>query len=237
MSILAFNRKETKYILNDEQVTKLKERIKEYMELDPHCAGYKTYKIQNIYYDTINNDLISKSIEKPAFKEKLRLRKYYGSKVYFLEIKKKCHGIVGKRRIVLKKEELDSFLNGNDLGYINDYSSKMAIKEIKYLLTRYDLKPKVYLSYERLGYFSKIDKSLRITIDSNLKSRRNNLDINSDENCNYIIPKDNYILEIKSINNYPLWLVKILTELNIKHQSFSKYGYEYKNSIGGKYDK
>lgn len=235
MSILAFNRKETKYILTEDQFIKFKEKIIKFMDLDHHCEGYKTYKIQNIYYDTKNNDLISKSIEMPAFKEKLRLRKYYGSNVYFLEIKKKCHGIVGKRRIVLKKDELDSFLNGNDLGYINDYSSKMAIKEIKYLLVRYDLKPKIYLSYDRLGYFSKTDKSLRITIDSNLKSRRDNLNINCDENCSYIIKPNNYILEIKSINNYPLWLVEILTELNIKHQSFSKYGTEYKNYVGANY--
>ncbi len=237
MSILAFNRKETKYILTEEQVIKLKDRIKQYMNLDPHCDGYRTYKIQNIYYDTQNNDLISKSIEKPVFKEKLRLRKYYGSNVYFLEIKKKCHGIVGKRRIVLKKEELNLFLNGNDLGYINDYSSKMAIKEIKYLTERYNLIPKVYLSYERLGFFSKVDKSLRLTIDSNLKSRRYNLDIENDECDNYIIPKNNYILEIKSVNNYPLWLVNILTDLNIKCTSFSKYGKEYKNYLGGIYDK
>lgn len=227
MSILAFNRIEKKFILNKSQYYQLKNILYNKMELDSHCPGAKPYKICNIYYDTKNNDLISNSISKPLYKEKLRLRKYYNGDVYFLEIKRKSHGIVGKRRIALNKRELNAFFNGDELKHINDYSSRMAIKEIRYFLKRYELKPVVYISYDRLGFFDKDDKMLRVTIDSNIKSRRYCLDIDNDACSNYVIPQDMYVLEIKSVSNFPLWLIRVLKELDIKISSFSKYGKEY----------
>ncbi len=231
MSVLAFNRIEKKFILNENQYIKLKNILNDKMVLDSHCFASKPYKICNIYYDTTNNDLISKSISKPLFKEKLRLRKYYNGDVYFLEIKRKSHGVVGKRRIALNKKELNDFFSGDELNHINDYTSRMAIKEIRYILKRYELKPKVYISYDRLGFFDKEDKSLRVTIDSNIKSRRYNLDIDNDDCNNYVIDKDEYVLEIKSVSNFPLWLIRILKQLDIKISSFSKYGKEYEGVL------
>ena len=45
-----------------------------YMEMDAFCKDGKFYSINNIYFDTENNDLIRTSIDKPAYKEKLSLR-------------------------------------------------------------------------------------------------------------------------------------------------------------------
>ena len=109
----------------------------------------------------------------------------------------------------------------------------MAIKEIRYLLTRYTLSPKVYISYDRLGYFDKSDSSLRLTFDTNIHARRKNLNFESDDFNTKIISDDEYLLEIKATNNYPLWLVKALNECKIYPSSFSKYGTEYKMDIIG----
>ncbi len=231
MSILAFNRIEKKFIINKEQYNLIINEINKYMKLDDHCFDFKTYKIENIYFDTFNNDLISKSIEKPTYKEKLRLRKYYNYDKYFLEIKKKGRGVVGKRRIVFNEEELEDFLKGKDINF-SDYSSIIAQKEIRYLLKRYNLKPVVYLAYDRLGFFGFDDVNLRITFDSNIITRRNDLSFGKIEG-DKLIDDSIYIMEIKSINNIPLWLCRIISNLVIKPGSYSKYGEEYKKYIGG----
>ena len=100
----------------------------------------------------------------------------------------------------------------------------MAIKEIKYLMKRYELMPKVYLSYDRLGFFDLEDPTLRLILDNNIHSRRSNLSFKTDESTIDVIKKDEYILEIKVKNNYPLWLARILDNLKIRSSSFSKYG-------------
>lgn len=229
MSILVFNRIEEKYILNKYQCEQLILLIKNKMTLDKFCTNYMPYKIENIYYDTSNNDLISKSIEMPVFKEKVRLRKYYNSNTYFLEVKKKAYGIVGKRRITLNDEVLNLYeLDGLRF---DDYPSLMAYKEIMYIIKRYDLIPKVYLSYDRLAFFSSCDDDLRLTIDSNIITRRENLSFNNPYGKS-LLDEDTFILEIKSTNNFPLWLVRILSKLKIKSSRFSKYGQEYKKYIG-----
>ena len=80
-----FRRVEKKYIVSEEQYKKIKEKMKENMVEDKF--GKST--ICNIYFDTDRYDLISHSITKPYFKEKVRLRSYnvpsMKSKV-FLEI-------------------------------------------------------------------------------------------------------------------------------------------------------
>ena len=54
MKILSFKRIEKKYLINQSQYEELLKGIRGHMKLDPYCENNKTYKIQNIYYDTIN---------------------------------------------------------------------------------------------------------------------------------------------------------------------------------------
>ena len=101
-----FKRVEKKYILTKEKKEILLEKIKNHLVPDEY--GEST--ICNIYYDTVNYDLVRYSIDKPVYKEKVRLRSYNvpnkDSEV-FLEIKKKYDGIVYKRRISGKLEEIE----------------------------------------------------------------------------------------------------------------------------------
>ena len=107
MAIEVFNRYEKKYLLDEVTFKSLLNRISDYMELDKYNKNGQFYSISNIYYDTDDNRLIRSSIEKPVYKEKLRMRSYGTPNAHdkvFLEIKKKYNGIVNKRRtsIVLK---------------------------------------------------------------------------------------------------------------------------------------
>ena len=217
-----FKRVEIKYLLNEDEKNKLFASISPYLEEDEYFES----TIGNIYFDNFNNDLIVTSMEKPRFKEKVRVRSYKTPKdntdEVFLEIKNKFNGIVGKRRIKMKLNDYYKLINGEE---INDNSQ--IVKEIKYHLDYYDLQPKIYIAYDRLSYKGVLDNNLRITFDSNLRSRRNDLKLESGSYGEYYFDSPHYIMEIKTLDSLPLWLTKILSELKIYPKSFSKYGSIY----------
>ena len=112
-------------------------------------------------------------------------------------------------------------------------ADNQILKELYYHLKIYDLKPKIFIAYDRICYRSKEDKHLRITFDYNLRSRRNNLKLELGSDGDKFFDKDEkYIMEIKTLNSLPLWLVSILSELKIYPKSFSKYGNIYKKECG-----
>lgn len=211
--------------MNQKQYKSFLKKINDYVEEDK----YFKYKICSIYFDTNNYDLIRNSLEKPIYKEKVRIRSYgkveNEDKIFF-EIKKKYKGITNKRRITLTYENLKNYLNKNK---IPDNSNIQIFNELDYLMNYYELKPKVFISYDRISFISKENKNLRITFDNNLNYRLNEL--NLDDEKGKIFNNDKYILEIKTLDSFPIWLVKALSELEIYPTSFSKYGSIYKNYI------
>lgn len=234
MAIEVFNRYEHKYLLDKETYEKVIEIMDAHMELDPYSADHVPYTIANIYYDTEDDYLVRKSLSKPIYKEKLRLRAYgvpNEDEKVFLEIKKKYKGIVNKRRTTLKLDEACEFVDTGDAPEIKDYMNGQVLKEITYFLNTYSLKPKLYLAYDRIAYFEKGNPDLRISFDTNIRTRRYDLHLDSGDFGEKLLDDGVYLMEIKTSLAKPLWLVHMLTELKIKRRSFSKYGTEFKNTV------
>ncbi len=225
MDINIFERLEKKYIIDESQYKLLIEKIKNKMVIDEH--GF--YTIYNIYFDTDNFDLIRKSLEHPIYKEKVRLRSYNIpnlESVVFLELKKKYKGTVYKRRTKIKLKDFYSYYYTKKLPF-----KTQIMKEIDYTFRFNNLKSQVFIAYDRCAYFYKKDNNFRITFDTNLRSRFDNLYLEKGDGGNIITNK--YIMEVKTINSLPVWFTKILNELKIYPTSFSKYGEVYKNKLGG----
>lgn len=214
-----FNRVEKKYILNKTQFNKIKNIIYKNIKLDPYHS--KEYTISSIYLDTDNFDLIRKSMEKPIYKEKVRLR-IYGvpnlSDEVFLEIKKKYNGHGNKRRIKIKLKEAYEFINGKI-----KINSQIG-KELDYTIKRNILKPKIYIAYDRIAFQ---EKEFRITLDYNIRYRIEDIELEKGDSGN-LLGKDLYIMEAKALNAYPKWFIKLLLQEKIYPKSFSKYGNIYK---------
>ncbi|MEK8210032.1 polyphosphate polymerase domain-containing protein [Paenibacillus sp. FSL L8-0696] len=234
MTIEVFNRYENKYLLDNEAYYKFYNQLLEYMELDDFNKQHEFYSITNLYYDTEHNTLIRNSLAKPKYKEKLRLRAYgvpnQDTKVY-LEIKKKVFGLVNKRRTSLKLNEAYDFVATGMEPEFKDYMNKQVIEEIKYFLTRYDLQPKVYLSYDRKALFCKNNRDLRITFDTNIRSRRYDLKMEHGVHGEPLLEPGQWLMEVKAENTIPVWLAKMLSEHQMYRTSFSKYGNEYKKML------
>lgn len=233
MPIEVFNRYEHKYLMDRATYEKVLEVMDKHMTLDKHNKDHEPYTIANIYYDTPDDYLIRRSLSRPVYKEKLRLRAYgvpnADTKV-FLEIKKKYNGIVNKRRSVLKLAEAQTLLKTGKIPEVKDYMNGQVLKEIAYFLSHHDLLPKVYLAYDRVAYFESGNPDLRISFDMNIRTRRYNVALEKGDFGERLLGRDTYLMEIKTSRAKPLWLTNMLTELNIRRQSFSKYGTEFKNT-------
>lgn len=216
-----FNRIEKKYLLNKEQYERITDLINKNMDKDK----YGVYTITNLYLDTDNFDLIRKSIDKPKYKEKVRLRCYgvpNDEQEVFLEIKKKYKRHGNKRRIRLKLKDAYEYIDGKI-----DIDSQIS-REIRYLINLYDLKPMIYIAYDRIAYIGNDNVNFRLTMDYNIRSRIDDLYLENGDYGEYLLDKNQYLMEVKTSGSFPIWFVKILSDLKIYPISFSKYGNIYK---------
>lgn len=234
MGIEVFNRHESKFLIDRNIYEELENRLLQYMELDEYNKAHEFYTISNLYFDTRENNLIRTSLSKPTYKEKLRLRAYgvpmADEKVY-LEIKKKVCGVVNKRRTKLKLGEAYNLVATGEKPTIKSYMNKQVINEIQYILKIYDLEPKLYLAYDRKAFFSKTNRDLRITFDSNIRTRRYDLKLENGDYGESLLDKNKWIMEVKAEHNMPIWLSNLLSEFKIYKTSYSKYGKEYEKLL------
>lgn len=168
-----FKRYELKYMLTPLQKEKILEAMSLYMELDKY--GQTT--IRNIYFDTDNYRLIRRSIEKPAYKEKLRIRSYSqatADSTVFVELKKKYQKVVYKRRLPLREVDAMSWVCRENPCPVNTQISR----EIDYFIDFYGkIYPTVFLSYEREAYHDKSGGDFRVTFDDNILCRQSDVNL------------------------------------------------------------
>ena len=219
-----FQRHEMKYLVSDAQRAALEAVFADTMTPDPH--GEST--ICNVYYDTPDFRLIRKSLEKPVYKEKLRLRSYGPARpegTVFLELKKKYDGVVYKRRIALTAAAAEDYFagraplpEGSQIG-----------REIDYFRAFYaELRPAVYLSYDRCAFFSAESRDLRVTFDRHIAWRREGVRLTAPAGGRELLAPGWSLMEIKAADAMPFWLAAALSQNGIRQTSFSKYGEAYR---------
>ncbi len=221
--VTVFKRYELKYMLTLEQKQKIIEAISPYMQLD----RYGITTIRNIYFDTDNYRLIRRSIEKPAYKEKIRIRSYSqatSDSTVFVELKKKYEKIVYKRRLPLCEQDAMSWVCREEDCPVNTQISR----EIDYFIDFYGkLNPTVFLSYEREAYYDNGGGDFRVTFDDNILCRRTDVNLCSTTYGTPILPEGKVLMELKCSGGIPLWMVEVLSRERIYKTSFSKYGTAY----------
>lgn len=230
MAIEVFNRTEIKYLLTDADKDALLAIIGNYMDSDPYNKDGKTYSICNLYLDTPSDELIIKSLEKPVFKEKIRLRSYGTVKLtdtVYLESKKKFDSVVNKRRTPVILQDAYKYFEDGTLP-INPKTNHQVLKEIDYIMHFYPLKPKVFISYDRLAFFEKGNSDFRLTIDTNIQTRQTDLGLEIPASGQQLLEPGTWLMEAKAYKAFPLWFVQFLSSRKIFSTSFSKYGAEYK---------
>lgn len=242
----SFCRYEKKFIVSAAKAGSFVRKIEPFVLPDQFCVNGDEYSIANIYYDTEDNAVIKRSLSKPAYKEKLRLRAYgipdMDSEV-FVELKKKINGLVLKRRATLSLRDAYSYIGTGKRPCGLGYTDTQVLDEIDYFLYRNEVHPAVYVAYDRTAYYAKDDPSIRITIDRNIRTRRNNLKLETGDSGEQLLSrwvenenigiKDPRLIEIKVRETFPLWLVRVLSSEEMRMRQFSKYGNEYLLDVNG----
>lgn len=221
-----FRRYEVKFFLNREQKELLMKTMAQYMRPD----RFPSATIRNVYWDTDSFRLIRRSLEKPVYKEKLRLRSYRqcadGDEV-FVELKKKYKGVVYKRRLTCPQEQAVAWLQGGSA----PQDSQIA-REITYFRDFYGpIQPKVVLFYDRQAFYGIENLGFRVTFDENICFRRDGLSLQTQPGGTALLPQDRILMEIKCLGAIPLWMARELSRLQIYKTSFSKYGTAYREYI------
>ncbi|MFI3255027.1 MAG: polyphosphate polymerase domain-containing protein [Eubacteriales bacterium] len=224
-----FQRFEYKYRMTQEQYGKLCDVMKETMVLDEF--GRNT--INNIYFDTPDFLLIRRSLEKPVYKEKLRVR-WYGCREektpIYIELKKKYKGVVYKRRIKRNWKETKGYFREHQALPHEDQGQ--ITKELDYFMEFYhNLRPALFLGYEREAYYGAEDPDFRMTFDFNIRCNDGDIYHQKDNNGIRVIGKEEVLLEVKTGQGLPHWLLDFFAVEEVYRNSFSKYGTAYNNIL------
>ena len=243
-----FERKEKKYLITAEQCAAIKEGLSAYMRLDDYGAT----RIDSLYLDTPNRDLICRSLEKPLYKEKLRVRSYGAfseADIVFVEIKKKFKGIVYKRRVRMRKAAYDLFSKG----------ASYEEAQMRYPLAEEDMAPgKLQIARELDAFYRRYEGLRPSMVISCLREAWTPIDsddedcvdrVTFDEDISYIdlfesgsaarrpvTGPGQVVMEIKCAGGYPTWLCSLLSSVGAYPRSFSKYGNAYKRVLAARGD-
>ncbi|MBQ8041274.1 MAG: polyphosphate polymerase domain-containing protein, partial [Lachnospiraceae bacterium] len=195
---MIFKRYEMKYLISTDQLALIKEAFQDHMIADIH--GKNT--ICSLYYDTPDYRLIRRSLEKPVYKEKLRVRSYGvadSDTFVFVELKKKYKSVVYKRRIGLSEKDAMHYLATKETPIHNQITN-----EIDYAMDFYkELAPAMLLTYEREAYYAKDNHEFRVTFDTNVLWRDYDLSLTKGIYGTPILTPDKVLMEVKTADSVP----------------------------------
>lgn len=217
---LTFKRCEVKYLLTDAQRARLGTLMATEGDMVPDEWGPS--RVRNVYWDTPTALLVRRSQEHPYYKEKLRVRAYgdYDPlSPVFVELKKKCAGVVYKRRARMAPGDACALLEGQGT------PTTQIERELDFAARRYaPLLPAMHLSYAREAFYARNDHDLRMTFDRDVRCRDMDVTLASSDADHPVLDAGLSILEVKTSKAMPLWLVSFLTEERLFKASVSKYG-------------
>lgn len=223
---MIFQRYELKYVLNLRQLQAVLDAMEPYMVPDE----YSHSSIRNLYLDTPDFRLIRRSLERPVYKEKLRVRSYGPAGEHdavFVELKKKYRSVVYKRRISLPQDLAMQCVAG-----MKPWPGSQVGKELAYTADFYKaLRPAVFLSYERDAYCGILDPDFRVTFDTEMRYRQAELTLDSDTCGVPILDPGQVLMELKVAGGLPTWMAHVLSRQKIFKTSFSKYGAAYQDIL------
>lgn len=226
MAIEIFRRKEQKYLITTDQYEALVERIAPYMRPDKFGENGR-YTVTSLYFESPDNKIYFETKNKLKYRQKLRLRVYNNADLNstaFFEVKQKHKKVVNKRRMRLSLSEAYRYLYSAE-EELKDFetSNQQVLREVDYFRKLYDLKPEMVVSYDRHALHCIDDPDLRITFDLHLRCRNDDLNLENGPYGNPFIDENLIVLEVKVNDSVPLWLARILQELDCEQRSASKF--------------
>lgn len=209
-SVKLMNRIDTKYVVALWKLPRLLELAKEEYYVQ-EIANIRIASYDTVYYDTLDLEMYLKHHNRHLVRQKIRVRQYVDSNLFFLEVKRKNNkGRTRKKRIKLSEfpKEMMSLT-------IEEYIRVQDFIAEKSDYVWQDISPKLRTTFKRITLVNK-EKTERLTIDLNLLWKH--LETNKTKTYPALV-----IVELKRDGNVSSPMIKIMQEMRIKPLKISKY--------------
>lgn len=214
-----FERNEKKYVLDDVQYTDILPMLE---QMGFAVDQYGLHTICSLYLDNDRQDIARKALDKPVFREKLRLRSYgvptSPNAAVFLELKKKLAGTTYKRRMALPYCEAERYLHTG----VKPVLGGQVFEEIDWFMLQNHPRPSIVLCYDRIALADGAANGVRITFDSDVRWRDTDLRLADGDHGQQLLDKGQTLMEIKTPGAIPYPLAGVLSRLGIYPVSRSK---------------
>ena len=227
-AVRLFNRYELKYVADRVLVTAFRDSLGARVDRDPNGVnGF--YPVWSRYYDTTDLTFYWQKIDGIRYRRKLRIR-HYGApddltadSPVWVEIKQRLDRVTQKRRMLLPYSEALRLCAGEQPSSVEARDSALT-GEIRGFVQVLGLRPITVVGYVREAFHGRDeDGGLRVTIDSRLRGRDRDLDLNVAGDSRYIVHPDLSVIELKVNERVPYWLTALIARHNLQLVRLSKY--------------
>lgn len=225
---------EYKYLIHRSKLPEMRRMVQPFVIYDKHARqSGGAYTVRSIYFDTPRLDNFVQKIEGIEMRRKLRVRGYDkgdADSIVFLEIKRRYGVPIAKNRAPVRFGDVPALLTGGDIErHVIDDPPYVHAREdasrFLFNLHRYEMRSIVNVCYEREAFVGRLDPSIRITFDKNLRSVMfpHLTDLYSDRGLRHVY-REHFILEIKFYGAMmPVWGRTLVRRLQVHQRALSKY--------------
>ena len=196
----------------------------DYMKLDPYFRKYNHNKMTfGMTYAFSENYILVLSHDEVVHLKCSMINKMPG------DLEEKFQNLMVGYAFMFGHPGKKLLFMGQDFGQLREWSEE---REIDWFLHFYKgIQPAMCICYDRLALFDKYQPELRVTFDSGIRWRMDDLDLSSGSAGEHLLPHDTCLMEIKIPGTTPLWLARVLSENAIFPTHFSKYGAAYQTML------
>ena len=225
-------RYEFKYLIRSDQIPIIRARAATFCDPDPYGRD-GVYSVNSLYFDDTDWKLARQTLEGVRNRFKLRMRTYgfEPTDPVFCEIKARVGTSIVKSRALVDRSFATGIARGDPPGPGGCTALKKGhqpdLDRYRNLMDRLDLRPRVWVRYQREAYGSAYGDNARLTFDTSLQTQL------PAEDRAYTADPDRWrpvplegpqdILEMKFNGAFPAWMLRLVHELQLHRQSVSKY--------------
>ncbi|CEG21287.1 VTC domain protein [Planococcus massiliensis] len=214
-------RRELKHEMTKMECYLLRNKLKHYMEIDPHAKEKGTYSIRSVYFDNFDNKVMIQKKEGLFERDKFRVRLYDGNTdLLNLEKKSKRNNLTYKQKCSITAEEYEK-IRFDDISWMEN-DSRLLVQDLYRQMKMLQLKPITVVDYEREVFIYKYG-NVRVTFDSSIRTSLRNNDV-----LNMNIPMvdtepEVVLLEVKYDEFLPTIIKQLLQVSDLRAGAYSKY--------------
>lgn len=215
-------RHEFKYVITEEQLVLLRQRLCGLMRIDSHAGPGGSYLIRSLYFDDLNDRCYYENLDGTDPREKFRIRIYNASADFIsLECKRKERQKTLKTSCILTEEQCRALMRGEALPDIA--SMPPVLRKLTLQMLTAGMRPKVIVEYERVPFVYDAG-NVRVTLDMRLCSSP---DVSSflekDISKRPVMPKGLHLLEVKWDEFIPDEIFRACGLDGLTQTAYSKY--------------